>query len=124
MGNTKNIDNNYCAVAPYFKIHSGKIDEFKGVCQGLVEKVKSEPNCLYYAFSFHDDEVHCREAFADAAAFLYHLDNVAELLDQALTIADLVKIEVHATVETIEELRPVLAKFHPKYFTFEGGILR
>ena len=62
-----------CSIAPYFKVHSGKIEAFKDMCGQFVEKTDEEPGCLYYGFSFGGDQVHCREAYQNAEALLAHL---------------------------------------------------
>ena len=56
---------------------------------------KSEPKCLYYGFSFHENEAHCREGYADAESVLAHLDNVGALLEEMLGFAKLTRLEIH-----------------------------
>ena len=68
--------------------HDGKLDEFKAMCPKFIESTKKESKCLYYGFSFDGQNAHCREGYADAEGVLQHLDNVSEMLKQALTIAD------------------------------------
>src|SRR5947207_11688271 len=68
------------SIAPYFKIHSGKMQEVKALCERFVEKSKTEPGCLYYGFSFNGDIMFCREGYQDADAALAHLQNVGPLL--------------------------------------------
>ena len=46
-----------CSIAPYFRIHDGRLASFKDLCERFVEKTMQEPKCLYYGFSFHDDQV-------------------------------------------------------------------
>ncbi len=36
------------SIVPYFKVHSGKMDAFRGLCEQFVEKSRPEPKCLYY----------------------------------------------------------------------------
>ena len=89
-----------CSLAPYFKVHEGQLDAFREGCKDFVEKTSSEPGCLFYGFSFNGDEVHCREGYKDAQSLLDHLENVGALLNEALKIADITRIEVHGPVTT------------------------
>jgi len=38
-----------CTIVPYFKIASGKMDDFKALCERFVEKTNNEAKCLYYS---------------------------------------------------------------------------
>lgn len=113
-----------CTIVPYFKVHDGKLDEFKAFCEQFVALTETEPGCLYYGFSFDGDEAHCREGYADAQSALTHLDNVGSLLEQALQIADITRLEIHGPSEQIAQLREPLASFSPQYFTLEYGFRR
>ena len=77
-----------CSIAPYFKVHPGKMDAFKALLPRFVEKTRSEPKCLYYAFSMDGDIAHCREGYEGAAGLLAHLENVGPLLGELLQVAD------------------------------------
>lgn len=50
-----------CSLAPYFEVNEGKLDEFKALGDKFVERTRSEPGCVHYAFSFSGQAVHCRE---------------------------------------------------------------
>ena len=113
-----------CSVVPYFKAHSGKLDAFKALCERFVEKSSTEPKCLYYGFSFDDDQIHCREGYIDAEGVLTHLDNVGTLLAEALTIADLTRLEIHGPEAELAKLRGPLAQFKPQFFVLEYGFRR
>jgi quinol monooxygenase YgiN len=110
-----------CSLAPYFKVHAGKLAEFKKLSEAFAEKAKSEPKCLYYGFCFDGDIAHCREGYADAAALLAHLENVGALLQQALKISDITRLEVHGPADELEKLRGPLAALKPQIFTLEYG---
>ena len=112
---------NCTTLVPYFKIHEGQVEAFKALCERFVEKTGEEPKCLYYGFSFDGDEVHCREGYADAAGVLAHLDNVGSLLNEALQIADITRLEVHGPAHEVEQLRAPLAELRPQFFTLEYG---
>jgi len=113
-----------CTLVPYFKIHDGKLDQFRQLCDQFVEKTQTEPKCLHYGFSFNGMQAHCREGYADAEGLLAHLDNVGALLDQALKISDITRLEVHAPAAEIEKLREPLSALKPELFTMETGFRR
>ena len=113
-----------CTIHPYFKVHEGQLDAFKDMCGQFVEKTANEVKCLYYGFSFDGDEVHCREGYVDAAGLLAHLENVGDLLQQALQIADITRLEVHGPTGELEALREPLASLNPQFFELEYGFRR
>jgi quinol monooxygenase YgiN len=113
-----------CTIMPYFKIHDGKVAEFKAKCEAFIEKTQPEPKCLYYGFSFDGDQAHCREGYEDAAGLLAHLDNIGALLQEALTISDLSRLEVHGPEAELAQLREPLAGLNPQFFTLEYGFRR
>lgn len=113
-----------CTIVPYFKVHDGKLETFKTMCEEFVEKTETEPKCLYYGFTFDDDQVHCREGYVDAEGLLAHLDNVGELLQEALKIADITRLEVHGPEAELSKLRAPLAELNPQFFTLEYGFRR
>jgi len=110
-----------CSLAPYFKVHRGKLTAFRKGCKAFIEKTRKEPGCLYYAFSFDGGMVHCREGYTDADALLAHLENVGTLLQKALKIADLVRLEVHAPKDEMPKLKKAMAGLNPQFFVLEGG---
>ena len=105
-----------CTLVPYFKIHEGQVAAFRANCDAFVEKTRSEPGCLFYGFSFDGDEAHCREGYTDAAAVLSHLENVGALLDEALKISDITRLEVHAPAAELDKLRQPLGGLNPQFF--------
>ncbi len=113
-----------CTFVPYFKIKSGNLEAFKSLCEKFVEKTSTEPKCLYYGFSFDGDQAHCREGYEDAEGLLAHLDNVGALVEQALGIADLTRLEVHGPEEDLSKLQDPLAVFNPQFFKLEYGFRR
>ena len=113
-----------CTIVPYFKVPSGKMPAFKRLCEQFIAKSSAEPKCLYYGFSFNGDEAHCREGYADAEGALAHLENVGQLLDEALQMVEVTRLEVHGPEEELARLRGPLAKFNPQFFTLEYGFRR
>ena len=110
-----------CSLAPYFKVHEGKLSAFREGCESFIEKTRSEPDCLYYAFSFDGEIAHCREGYASADALLAHLENVGALLQEALKMADLVRLEVHAPEAELAKLKEPLADLNPQFFVLGAG---
>ena len=113
-----------CSIVPYFKVHDGKLEAFKTLCEQFVDKTGMEPKCLYYGFSFDGDQAHCREGYEDAQGVLTHLENVGALLEEALKIADLTRLEIHGPEEELAKLREPLTDLNPQYFTLEYGFRR
>ena len=74
------------SIAPYFKIHSGKMREVKALCERFIEKSKTEPGCLYYGFSFNGDVIFCREGYQDAEAALANLRAAVDADDDRPTV--------------------------------------
>jgi quinol monooxygenase YgiN len=113
-----------CTIVPYFKVPSGKLPAFKSLCEQFVAKSREESKCLYYGFSFNGDQAHCREGYADAEGALAHLANVGPLLDEALKMVELTRLEIHGPEEELAKLREPLAKLNPQFFTLEYGFRR
>ncbi len=110
-----------CSIVPYFKVSNGKLEDFKELCEKLVEKTQSEPKCLYYGYCFDGDQAHCREGYEDADGALAHLDHISSLLSQALHISELTRLEIHGPREELVKLREPLAHLKPQFFTLECG---
>lgn len=108
-------------IVPYFKVHAGKRGEAKVLCDECVERTRSEPKCLFYGFSFDNDEMHCREGYADAKGALAHLENIDPLLKKLLRITDLTRLEVHGPAAELDQLRKPMAGLNPKFFVLEYG---
>lgn len=109
---------------PYFKIHAGKIDEFTAGFPAFIERTSTEPGCLYYDFTLNGDQVLCREAYIDGDAALNHLGNVDDLLKKALSIADLVRLEVHGPAAELDKMRGPLAGLNPAWFVHQAGLAK
>jgi hypothetical protein len=111
-------------IHPYFQVPEGKMHDFRELCQELVSKAATEPECLYYGFSFHDNQVYCREGYEGAEGLLAHLSNVGSLLQDALKIAEITRLEVHGIDEELAKLFDPLSDLKPTYFTLQYGIRR
>lgn len=110
-----------CAIYPYFEVQAGQLEAFRVLCQRFVERTATESGCLYYGFSFAGHQVHCREGYADAAALLAHLENVGDLLQEAFQIAQIVRLEVHGPASELDCLRAPLAGLNPQFFVLDYG---
>lgn len=110
---------NFVSLHPYFKVHSGKLEEFKAGLPAFVEKTKNESKNLFYDFTFNGDEMLCREGYVDAEGLLAHLGNVDALLKEAFKIADITRLEVHGPAAELEKLKGPLAELKPVWFVQE-----
>lgn len=113
-----------CSIVPYFKVNDGQLEAFRALCVRFMAKTDEEPACLYYGFSFNGDVVHCREAYRDAEGLLAHLENVGDLLQEGLQIAELTRLEIHGPEEELAKLREPLGELSPAFFTLEYGFRR
>jgi quinol monooxygenase YgiN len=113
-----------CTIVPYFKVPANNMAAFKTICEQFVEKTNTEADCLYYGFSFHGDEVHCREGYKHAEAVLSHLENVGPTLAEALKISALTRLEIHGPESELAKLRAPLAPLNPAFFVLEYGFRR
>jgi len=110
------------SIHPYFKAHEGKLDAFLDLLPKFVEKTRGEDKCHWYDFTVRGDTVHCREAYAGAEGLLAHVANVEALLAEAMTLSDLVRLEVHGPAEELAKLETPLADLNPDYYAFHCGI--
>ena len=113
-----------CTIVPYFNVPAGQADAFRALCEKMVTQTELEEKCLYYGFSFEGETAHCREGYADAEGALAHLKNIGPLLDQALKISSMTRLEVHGPKEELDKLRGPMAKLSPQFFTLEYGFRR
>lgn len=118
------IQDTGCSLAPYFQINNGCMDEFKTLCERFVDKTASEEKCQYYGFSFNGTIAHCRESYQDAEGLLTHLDNVDSLLQEALKISELLRLEIHGPEQELAKLREPLKDINPQFFVVEYGFRR
>lgn len=113
-----------CTIVPYFKVSEGSLDAFKSLCQQAVDRANGEPDCLYYGYSFNGDEAFCREGYADADAALFHLGNIAPVLQELLKVSEITRLEVHGPAAELAKLREPMAAMNPTFFTLEYGFRR
>lgn len=117
-----NGSSDFVSLHPYFKVHSGKLEEVKARLPAFVEKTATERKNLFYGFSLNGDEMFCREGYTDADGVLAHLDNIGVLLTELLTLADLTRVEVHGPAVELGKLKGPLAHLNPAWFATEGSV--
>ena len=110
----------FVTLHPYFKVPADKLDVLKAILPEFIGKTRDETGNLFYEFTINRDEVFCREGYLNAEALLAHLENVGEMLAAALTMADLMRIEVHGPAAELDKLRAPLAHLNPAWFTLQG----
>lgn len=113
---------NLVTLHPYFKAQAGRMAHIQTLLQAFVDKTRSEAGCVFYEFTLNDDVVFCREGYQSAAAVLTHLENVGPLLDEMLTMADLVRLELHGPAEEIDALREPMAQLQTAFFVRQCGL--
>jgi len=109
------------SIHPYFKIKHGQEASFRKICDKLMAKTSMEEGCINYGFSFSGTTAFCRETYVNAKAAMQHLENVVELVTEALHFADLDKLEIHGTEEQLDILKEAVAPYNPVLFTLEKG---
>ncbi|MBT8037911.1 MAG: antibiotic biosynthesis monooxygenase [Verrucomicrobiae bacterium] len=110
-----------CTIVPYFNVQDGQLDVFKDLCTRLISQTQEEPGCLYYGFSFDGNTVHCREGYVNADALLAHVQAVGLMIEEALKISEIARLEVHGPATELAKLKEPLAELNPHYFTLECG---
>ena len=119
------FDRDTCVtLVPYFDVPPDSLEAFRALGPQFVARTRNEPGCRHYAFSYNGHVAHCREGYDDATAVLAHLDNVGALLQQALKIAPITRLEVHGPAAELDKLRQPLAGLNPQWFLLEEGIRR
>jgi hypothetical protein len=115
---------NAVSLHPYFKIRPGHVEDVKEMLPAFIKKTATEHGNLYYGFSANGNELYCREAYLGGEAVLAHLENVGPELGRLLTVADLVRLEVHGPADELEKLRGPMGSLKPVWFTWLGGVSR
>ncbi len=102
-----------------FKIHEGKLEEFKRLSAQAMEIVRTkDPGTLQYDSYFNDDQSECVvvERYRDSEAAIAHAENVSHLMEPILAAVSVVHGEILG--EPTAELRAKLAGSDiPQLFT-------
>ena len=111
-------------VTARFKIHKGKLEEFKKIAAECVAKVKENEEgkgALQYDWFFSPDNSECivRETYTDSNAVMAHMGNVGEELGQLLGMSDF-ELEVYGNPS--EEVQQAAAALNPKVYQFYQGL--
>eukprot|EP00579_Thalassiosira_antarctica_P006721 CAMPEP_0201884330 /NCGR_PEP_ID=MMETSP0902-20130614/16948_1 /ASSEMBLY_ACC=CAM_ASM_000551 /TAXON_ID=420261 /ORGANISM="Thalassiosira antarctica, Strain CCMP982" /LENGTH=172 /DNA_ID=CAMNT_0048413273 /DNA_START=51 /DNA_END=569 /DNA_ORIENTATION=+ len=121
-------DDKVITLVPKFKIKEGMKEQYTALLPKFVELVKAneEDTCVHYGFvgPTEHDFVICREGYVSAEGVLKHLENVGDVLNQALQFADIVDLMVQGPAEELEKLKEPLADFSPDYYPLVAGSLR
>ncbi len=80
-----------------FKIHEGKLEEYKRLCAEAMEIVKTkDTGTLQYDVYFSDDESECMviERYRDSESAMEHAANLGDLFGAVLAIVTVVHGEI------------------------------
>ncbi len=110
----------FVSIHPYFKVPADKLEVMESILPEFAAKTRHEEGNLFYEFSINGDEVFCREGYVNAQALLAHLENVGEMLEAAMKIADLIRLEIHGPAAQLEKLREPLAHLNPDWFVLKS----
>ena len=107
-----------------FRIHEGKLDEFKRLSDRAMEIVMTQDTgTLQYDTYFNEDQTECVviERYRDSEAAIEHSANLRELSAEVLAIVDVVHGELLG--EPSAELRAKLADSElPQLFTLHESM--
>mmetsp|Transcript_22528 Transcript_22528/g.25652 ORF Transcript_22528/g.25652 Transcript_22528/m.25652 type:complete len:168 (+) Transcript_22528:47-550(+) len=121
-------DDAIVTLVPKFKIKDGMRDQYMQALPKFVDLVKAneEETCVFYGFvgPTEDGYVICREGYVSAEGLLKHLDNVGDVLNEALQSADIVDLMVQGPANELEKLKEPPKDFSPTYYPLVPGAIR
>eukprot|EP00584_Thalassiosira_punctigera_P017184 CAMPEP_0172573276 /NCGR_PEP_ID=MMETSP1067-20121228/136106_1 /TAXON_ID=265564 ORGANISM="Thalassiosira punctigera, Strain Tpunct2005C2" /NCGR_SAMPLE_ID=MMETSP1067 /ASSEMBLY_ACC=CAM_ASM_000444 /LENGTH=144 /DNA_ID=CAMNT_0013365875 /DNA_START=61 /DNA_END=495 /DNA_ORIENTATION=+ len=121
-------DDKVITLVPKFKIKDGMREPYVALLPKFVELVKAneEESCVHYGFvgPTEDGFAICREGYISAEAVLKHLDNVGDVLNEALQYADIVELMIQGPAEELKKLEEPLAHFGPTHYPLVEGSFR
>lgn len=117
-----NYPDNIVSVHPYFKVHAGKLAEFKAILPEMIAKVAAEPGTRCYEIAAHGDEYLFREAYVGAAGWQAHMINTDALVARLLKVATVTRLEIHGKAEELDKLRVQVAAMNPVWYVRETGV--
>jgi hypothetical protein len=118
------LSGNVVSLHPYFKVHAGRLDEFKAALPAFVTHAAGEGANLFYDFTISGDLVFCREMYSGAAGLFAHLENIGALLGPLMQMAELIRLEVHGPSAELEKLKGPMAHLSPTWFIRLCGVER
>ncbi len=113
---------NNLQVTARFRIHDGKLEEFKSFAEECLSIVKEkDKDTLQYDWFFSEDQTEChlRETYPDSNALLAHLQNIGDIFGKLLSLGDFYA-EVYGNPS--EQLLKATAGLHVKVYSFYQGI--
>ena len=114
-----------CTISPYFKIHEGKMEEWKEIAKRFCELAKTEKDVIHYGFTYSEDGlVHCREAYKSGAALLHHLEIVDGPHKSAVKVSNITRLEFHGPKSEIEVVREALTPLGCIFFTADKNCFK
>ncbi len=112
------------SIHPYFKVNEGRLDDFKKLISTFIKRTQTEETCFYYDFSVSNNTVFCREAYEGAEGVLAHLENVGAQIEEALTMSELVCLEIHGPAAELAKLKEPLAELPVKFYEHIAGVAK
>ena len=111
------------SIHPYFKINDGRLEDFKKNIADFIARTQTEDKCFYYDFSYCEEEnvVFCREAYEGAEGILAHLENVNAQIECALTMSDMIRLEIHGPADELAKLKEPLAALPVSFYEHMDG---
>ncbi len=113
-----------CSIVPYFNVSDENLLRFRELTEQFVAKTQGEDKVLYYGFCFNGNSVHCREGYRDAEGALAHLENIGDILAEALKISTIDRLEIHGPESELAKMRGPLTDLNPSYYVLENGFRR
>jgi len=121
-------DDTVVTLVPKFKIKEGMTEQFVALLPQFFELVQAneEETCAHYGFvgPTEDGYIICREGYTSADGVLFHLDNVGDVLNEALQYADIVELQLQGPAEELEKLKEPLKAFGATYYPLSEGSIR
>ncbi len=112
------------SIHPYFKLHEGKLAEFTAIMDTFVERTSSEADVLFYDFTMSGDIAFCREAYVGSEGALAHLANVDDIIQAALEVSDLIRLEIHGAAAELDKMREPLKELPVDWFVLKKALVK
>ena len=106
-------------------VSNNQLETFKNIAKEMNAIVqRDEPDTLSCKWFYHDgDNKWClTEKFRDSDAFLKHLNEVSEQMNQILEISEVERFEVFG--DLCYSARAAIASFGVKHYTYWSGVVR
>jgi len=121
-------DDRTITLVPKFKIKEGMKEQYSALLPKFVELVKANEvdSCVHYGFvgPTEDGLVICREGYSSAEGLIKHLDNVGDVLNEALQYADIVDLMCQGPAEELEKMKEPLKDFGATFYPLAAGAVR